>query len=94
MVESGTAAWTSILPVWILTVLGAVAVLTLTPEQDVLAWLGLCLGLAIVASLLAQLATRRPRGFVARITASIAGSILIVLAGTVIALLSTLSRSG
>ncbi|BDZ55678.1 hypothetical protein [Agromyces marinus] len=47
-----------------------------------LAMLGIVLAASVIAGLLLQLASRQPRGYVGRVSASIAGAVVVVAVGT------------
>lgn len=83
--ESAVRGWPSILPVWVLTLATVLVVLVWSAPDERLSWLGLCFALAIVASVFAQLVTRRPLGFVRRVTTSVGGSVVIVIIAALIA---------
>ncbi|GAA4377841.1 hypothetical protein [Agromyces bauzanensis] len=81
--------WPGILLVWAISIVGAVTVIALayTGTTDwfgdasplaVYGALGVVLATSVVASLVVQLAARRPSGFVTRASTSIAGATLVV----------------
>ena len=77
------------IPVWIVAVIGAVAVTVFTDGNHYLIWLPLVLAATIILTFVLQLATREKDGLVDRTMLSLSGS-LIVLAVTT-AVLSLLS---
>jgi hypothetical protein len=84
-----TSRLSSIIPVWIVVVIGAIVVgLVATPVQEYV-WLSLLLALAILLSFVIQLGQPTTQGLVLRMTASIGGSvILLAIATGVLALTS------
>ncbi|MCD2444243.1 hypothetical protein LQ757_18325 [Agromyces sp. SYSU K20354] len=89
--------WPGIVSVWAITLASVVVVVGLTFAGGV-AWfgdrgalgvyaaLGVVLAAAVIVTLAVQLATRRPEGFVGRVAASMAGSVVLVaLAAAVVA---------
>jgi hypothetical protein len=76
----------SVLPVWVLAVVGVVLVLTLA-AQDAFAWLLLVFVLTVLVSFALQLATQTKDGLVERISVASTGSFVVVLVGTVVLLL-------
>ncbi|MGV8886322.1 MAG: hypothetical protein ACOH1T_12150 [Microbacteriaceae bacterium] len=79
----------SVIPVWVLTVIGAILVAVLatgdasheSPFADGggnLDWLSIVFAAAIIATFVIQLAIQRKEGFVSRVVASIVGSLLIL----------------
>jgi hypothetical protein len=79
--------WASIAPVWVLTVLAAGLVLVLRPDDGALTWFPVVLALATVAAFGIQLGLRRPAGFVTRVMVSVTGSVVVLGAATVVAVL-------
>lgn len=76
---------TSVLPVWGLGLLGVVLVLLFAGARP-FAWMLLVMVASVLFSFVLQLATQTKDGLVARISASAAGSFVIVLIGTAILL--------
>ncbi|PZE89903.1 hypothetical protein [Curtobacterium sp. MCBD17_008] len=68
----------SVVPVWLLAVVGAVLVLTLT-AKDSFAWLLLVFVAAVFVSFVLQLATQTKDGLVERISIASSGSFVVVL---------------
>ena len=83
-----TWKFASILPVWFLAIVGAVLVATLSPSHNYFEWLGIVLAGTTVGTFIMQLAVPRKEGFVLRVMASVAGSVLIL--GIATALLAAL----
>lgn len=69
---------TSVLPVWVLAVVGAVLVLVLA-DQDAFAWLLLVFVGTVLVSFVLQLITAEKDGLVERISIASSGSFVVVL---------------
>jgi hypothetical protein len=82
------ASRVAVVAVWVLTLLGVVAILVLAPGVAALAWLALALPLAVVVGIVGQLAVAEQHGFVLRLSAAATGSFVLVLLGGVVALLT------
>lgn len=67
----------SVIFIWLVTILGAVLIGLLAGE-DYVAWIVMALGASVVLTLCVQLALRRKEGFLARVTASLVGSMLVL----------------
>jgi hypothetical protein len=81
----------SIVPVWILALVGVVLVAALAAPSDYLEWLPVVLGGAVVLTFVIQLALPRKTGFVGRATLSVCGVVvLLALATAVLAAVSPL----
>ncbi|MFD4420642.1 hypothetical protein ACFWN7_03955 [Agromyces sp. NPDC058484] len=83
------SGWPGILLIWVVALAGAIAVIVLayTGTTDwfgdstpvgVYAALGVVFATCVLLTLAAQLASRRPEGFVARTSSSIAGAVVVV----------------
>lgn len=72
----------SILPVWVLVVVGAVLIALLSPQEQYLVWLPIVFAGAVILSFVVQLFIQRSDGFVTRVMASVGGSVLILAAAT------------
>ncbi|WP_083230295.1 hypothetical protein [Curtobacterium sp. UCD-KPL2560] len=77
---------TSVLPVWVLAVVGAVLVLALT-QKDSFAWLLLVFLLCVLVSFVLQLITATKDGLVERISIASSGAFVVVLVTAVVLLL-------
>ena len=78
----------SVLPVWVLSLVGAVLIAVLLPREQYLTWVAIVLAGAVILTFLIQLGLRRTDGFVVRAMASIGISALILaIASGVVALL-------
>lgn len=76
---------TSVLPVWVLAVVGAVLVLTLA-ERDAFAWLLLVFVACVMVSFVLQLITATKDGLVERISIASSGAFVVVLVTAVVLL--------
>ncbi|MHA7985688.1 hypothetical protein ACX9R5_07745 [Rathayibacter sp. CAU 1779] len=74
--------WTSIVPVWAATAIGAVLVGVFASAHEYLGWLGVVMAGSILVTMAAQLGTQDKRGFVIRMGASITGSFVILAIAT------------
>lgn len=78
----------SVLPVWVLSLVGAVVIAIVLPREQYLTWVAIVLAGAVILTFLIQLGVRRTEGFVVRAMASIGISALILaIASGVVALL-------
>jgi hypothetical protein len=81
----------SVLPVWILALVGVVLVDVLTAPGDYVDWLPVVLAGSVIATFVLQLALPRKTGFVGRATLSVCGVVvLLALATAVLAAVSML----
>ncbi|WP_108248748.1 hypothetical protein [Planctomonas deserti] len=81
--------WKSVVPVWILGVVGIVLVAALAAPGDYLDWLPVVLGAGVIVTFLIQLALPRKTGFVGRAMLSVCGLVvLLALATAVLAAVS------
>jgi len=85
----------SVIPVWILAVIGAVLVGTLADRTShangffagaggYLDWLGITFAILVILTFVVQLLIQRSEGFVSRVVASIVGSLAVLTVATVI----------
>jgi hypothetical protein len=89
--ERVVGQWKSVVPVWILALVGVVLVAALAAPDDYLDWLPVVLAGSVVATFVIQLALPRKTGFVGRATLSLCGVvILLALATAVLAVVSPL----
>lgn len=79
----------TVVPVWGLTIVGAVLIGLLSPQGQYLTWLPIALAAAVLFTFCLQLATLRKEGFVNRVMASLGGSVVIL--GIATAVLGTLA---
>jgi hypothetical protein len=73
----------SILPVWVLVVVGSVLVAVFA-AAEYLTWLPIVFAAAVILTFCVQLARREKDGFVSRLFSSAGGSLLIVVAATAV----------
>ena len=74
----------SILPVWLLAVIGAVVIGLVTPPEEYLTWLPILLAGLVILSFFIQLGIQRKEGFVFRAMTSITGAVVVLAVATVI----------
>lgn len=74
----------SVVPVWILTLIGVVLVGVLFPASSYLVMLPVLLGVALVVTFGIQLIVPVRKGFVERVSASLGGAVLILALGTLV----------
>lgn len=74
----------SILPVWILVIVGAILVGLISPADDYYTWLPIVLAGSLILTFAIQLAVPRKDGLVTRIMTSAVGSVLILAVTTAI----------
>ena len=74
----------TIVPVWALSLIGAVLIGLLAPTSTYLVWLPVALAVAVFVTFCIQLATLQKEGFVNRVMASIGGSLLILAIATAV----------
>jgi len=78
----------SVLPVWVLSLVGAVVIALTLPREQYLTWLAVLLASAVILTFLIQLGISRTEGFVVRAMASIGVSVVILaVASGIVALL-------
>lgn len=75
---------TSVLPVWLLAVVGAVLVGVLSSAGQYLTWLPIVMAAAILLTFCIQLAIVQKEGLVNRVTACLGGSIVILGIATIV----------
>src|SRR5690554_2240212 len=86
-----SSAWASIVTVWVLVALAAVATVVFAASGERLQWFPIILGAATILSFCLQLALDSKVGFVNRLTTSVAGAVvLLALATGLVALLGPL----
>jgi hypothetical protein len=74
----------SVVPVWLVAVLGAVAVAVLADPENYLVFLPVVLGVSTLLTFGIQLGIRRKEGYVNRVTASATGAVVILALATVV----------
>ena len=68
----------TVIPVWVLVIVGAVLIGLLAPPEQYLVWLPIALAGGILATFCLQLAIVRKEGLVMRVIASLGGSVVIL----------------
>ncbi len=68
----------AVIATWIVAALLAIAVGAFAPEEWRAAWMPVAMGVAFIAALAFNLATARSQGFIARIAASVLGSLVVI----------------
>lgn len=74
----------SVVPVWLVAVIGSVVVGVFVDRHEYLVYLPVVLGLVTILTFCIQLAVQKTDGYVIRVTASAAGSVLILGIATLI----------
>ncbi len=77
----------SIVPIWVLAIVGAVLVGTLARPSGMYGWLGIVLGITVLLTFIVQLALPT-NGLVMRMAASIGGAVIILAVATGILVLA------
>lgn len=72
---------------WLAAVITAVLIGLLAGQETYIDWMVMAMGASIIVTLCIQLGVRRPEGFLARVTASMIGSVLVFAATTAILLI-------
>jgi hypothetical protein len=72
----------SVLPIWLLSVAGAIIIAVIVPRDLQLTWLAIALAAAVIATFAIQLVIQRTDGFVVRAMASIGVSAAILAVAT------------
>lgn len=79
----------SIVPVWLLAIIGSILVGILSPSDEYYTWLAIVFAVATISTFCIQLFVRSKDGLVSRMMASIGGSLIILAIATgVLALIS------
>ncbi|WP_150307970.1 hypothetical protein [Planctomonas psychrotolerans] len=76
--------WRSIVPVWVLALGGAVAVVVFAPRGEAIGWFPVVLAFTTIAAFALQLTLRRKTGFVARVLLSVCGAAVLLALVTVV----------
>jgi hypothetical protein len=84
-----TARIASILPVWIVVIIGIVLVAVLEDPAGRFRWLSIVFAFAILLSFVLQLALSQKEGLVVRMATSVAGSLILLAVATAIFLLTS-----
>jgi len=84
-----TAAW-SIVPVWLLSIAGAVLIGLSPLRGGWTQWIPVACGLAVIVALALQVATRRPEGFILRASVAVCGVVVVFGIASLVLLLAGL----
>ena len=76
--------WKTIATVWVLAIAGAILTAILATDGSEISWIGLTLAVCTLVTLGLQIATRTKEGYVTRVTMSITGAIVILVAATIV----------
>ncbi|MEO6942449.1 MAG: hypothetical protein ABI238_04315 [Terrimesophilobacter sp.] len=68
----------TVVPVWVLTIVGAIVIGVASKPDDYFTWLSIALAAAVLLTFAVQLATLTREGFVNRVMASLGGAVLIL----------------
>jgi hypothetical protein len=74
----------SVLPVWVLSLAGAVVIAILLPRDSFLTWIAIAAAGAVILTFCIQLALQRTEGFVVRAMASIGVSVVLLALATLV----------
>jgi hypothetical protein len=74
----------SVLPVWVLSLAGAVVIAILLPRDSFLTWIAIVAAGAVILTFCIQLALQRTEGFVVRAMASIGVSVVLLALATLV----------
>ncbi len=77
-------AFRSVIPIWILAVIGVVLIGILVPARSYLTWVPIVLAGATIVTFCVQLSLDRKEGLVNRMMASLGGSVVILAIATVV----------
>ena len=76
--------WKTIATVWLLAIVGAILTIFLASSATAINWISLTLAVSILVTLALQIATGTKEGYVKRVTLSITGAIVILVAATLV----------
>jgi hypothetical protein len=76
----------TLIPVWVLVVVGIVLVVTIATPSGYFRWFSIVLASAVLITFIIQLALRSKEGLVIRIMASLGGAVVLLVVATVILL--------
>ena len=79
-----TMRWTSVVGVWVASLIAAVLIGAFAGTHAYLGWLGIAMAGAVLVSMCIQLATQEKHGFVMRMGASLSGSFVVVALATLV----------
>lgn len=83
-----TSRLSSIVPVWVVAIAGAVLVGTVAPPSGIYRWLSIVLTVVVLLTFVIQLALPSKQGLVMRMAASIGGSVILLAVATAILVLT------
>jgi len=83
-----TTSFLSIIPVWVVAVVGAVLVGTLAHPTGIYGWLSIVLVVSVLLTFIIQLALPTKQGLVQRTAASIGGAVVLLAVATGILVLA------
>lgn len=72
--------------VWLAAAVGALLIGLLAIDDSYIEWIAMDLGACVIVTLCIQLAIRRPQGFLARVTASMVGVVVVLAVATLVLL--------
>jgi type IV secretory pathway VirB2 component (pilin) len=76
--------WKTIATVWLLATVGAILTGVFATDDSAIGWIGLTLAVCTLVTLGLQIATGSKEGYVKRVTLSVAGAIVILVAATIV----------
>ena len=76
--------WPSVVAVWAATAIGAALVGVFAGPDFYLGWLGIAMAASILIAMCVQLGTQEKRGFVARLSTTVAGSFVVLVIATIV----------
>ena len=76
--------WKTIATVWLLAIVGAILTILFASSATAFSWISLTLAVCILVTLVLQIATGTKEGYVKRVTLSITGAIVILVAATLV----------
>ncbi|HWK19619.1 MAG TPA: hypothetical protein VNR37_02475 [Microbacteriaceae bacterium] len=83
----GTAVW-SIVPAWILAIVGAVLIAVTALRTEWTLWVPVVCGLGVIVALALQVATRKPEGFILRASVAVCGVVVVFAVASLVLLLT------
>jgi hypothetical protein len=83
-----TSRLSSIVPVWVVAIVGAVLARVVGPPSGIYRWLALVLTAVVLLTFVIQLALPSKQGLVMRMAASIGGSVILLAVATAILVLT------
>ncbi len=74
----------SVIPVWVLSIVAAVIIGTVSAPDERVSWIAISLAAALIATFFIQLGIRRKEGFVVRVMASVGGAMVVLAIATLV----------